>query len=214
MTNLPYIASPGNIQRALDGIIQAPVPDRVSQDFVKSILKITGSSGDQVTSFLKKIGFADPSGSATDIYRKFRNSASRGTAAAQALKHGYAELYKHSEYVHTMDDNEIEGLIVQVTGSAANARNVKLTLNCFKNLRVYADFNSGEAKLPDFQDKKENTDRQEPISSKRIHREAQGSFGLNLGYTININLPTTTDQEVFNAIFKSIKQNLLTDDDA
>src|SRR6056297_1341647 len=67
------------------------------------------------------------------------------TAAAQALKHGYAELYKHSEYVHAMDDNEIEGLIVQVTGSAANARNVKLTLNCFKNLREYAHFNSGEA---------------------------------------------------------------------
>ena len=214
MTNLPYIASLGNIPRALDGIIQAPVPDRVSQDFVKSILKITGSSGDQVTSFLKKIGFADASGSATDIYRKFRNSASRGTAAAQALKHGYAELYKHSEYVHAMDDNEIEGLIVQVTGSAANARNVKLTLNCFKNLREYAHFNSGEATSVEIQHKKEDADDQERIPDQRMQREAQGSFGLKLGYTININLPATTDQEVFNAIFKSIKQNLLTDDDA
>src|SRR6056297_2460471 len=117
MTNLPYIASPGNIPRALDGIIQAPVPERVSQDFVKSILKITGSSGDQITSYLKKIGFSDATGAPTEIYRKFRNQTSRGNAAAHALKHGYKEIYRHSEYAHALDDGELEGLIIQITGS-------------------------------------------------------------------------------------------------
>jgi hypothetical protein len=33
--------------------------------------------------------------------------------------------------------------------------------------------------------------------------------GLRLGYTINLNLPATTEIEVFNAIFKSLRENLL-----
>lgn len=33
--------------------------------------------------------------------------------------------------------------------------------------------------------------------------------GMNLSYTINLNLPASKDIEVFNAIFKSLKENLL-----
>ena len=33
--------------------------------------------------------------------------------------------------------------------------------------------------------------------------------GLNLSYTINLNLPSTTDINVYNAIFKSLKEHLL-----
>jgi hypothetical protein len=40
MASLPYITSPGNIDRALNGIKSAAVPERVSQDFVKTILKV------------------------------------------------------------------------------------------------------------------------------------------------------------------------------
>lgn len=40
MASLPYVTSPGNIDKALVGIKQASVPESVSQDFVKTILKI------------------------------------------------------------------------------------------------------------------------------------------------------------------------------
>jgi hypothetical protein len=33
--------------------------------------------------------------------------------------------------------------------------------------------------------------------------------GIRLSYTINLNLPATTEIEVFNAIFKSLRENLL-----
>jgi len=35
----------------------------------------------------------------------------------------------------------------------------------------------------------------------------KGKIGLS--YTINLNLPATTDIDVFNAIFKSLRENLL-----
>lgn len=34
-------------------------------------------------------------------------------------------------------------------------------------------------------------------------------LGFNLAYTINLNLPASTDQAVFNAIFRSLKEHLL-----
>jgi hypothetical protein len=37
----------------------------------------------------------------------------------------------------------------------------------------------------------------------------QLSVGLNLGYTINLNLPATSDPAVFNAIFRALKEHLL-----
>jgi len=35
------------------------------------------------------------------------------------------------------------------------------------------------------------------------------NVGLNLSYTINLNLPETDDINVYNAIFKSLKENML-----
>jgi hypothetical protein len=34
-------------------------------------------------------------------------------------------------------------------------------------------------------------------------------FGLNLSYTFNLNLPNSTDPEVFSAIFDALKKHLL-----
>lgn len=82
MSNLPYVTSPGNIAKALNGIKKSAVPETVGVDFVKTILQIPGGSGNQMTSFLKKIGFADSSGKPTDIYKRFRNTAHSKAAAA------------------------------------------------------------------------------------------------------------------------------------
>jgi hypothetical protein len=40
-------------------------------------------------------------------------------------------------------------------------------------------------------------------------RQVNNGGGFNLSYTINLNLPETADVEVFNAIFRSLKENLL-----
>tara|TARA_B100000787_G_C16068588_1_gene238855 strand:- start:316 stop:522 length:207 start_codon:yes stop_codon:yes gene_type:complete len=44
--------------------------------------------------------------------------------------------------------------------------------------------------------------------------EYKQSLGLNMAYQINIVLPETKDIEVFNAIFKSLRENLLRPEDA
>jgi len=210
MTSLPYVASPGNIDRALSGIKRAAVPDRISQDFVKTILKIPGGSGDQMTSFLKKLGLANPDGSPNELYRKFRNPSSSGTAIANAIRHAYAPLYVRNEFMHELKDSELVSLVVEETGHPHDANSVKLTVNCIKHLKNFANFNVSLGQ------EKETTVK--PVDTTAVPVPFEGptmrTIGLNLGYTINLNLPTTSDPEVFDAIFKSLKEHLLRDEDA
>jgi hypothetical protein len=209
MAALPYITAPGNIERALNSIKSASTPERVTQDFVKTILKIPGGSGDQITSFLKKIGFVNPDGTPSEIYRKFRNSATSGKAAADALRTGYAPLYYRNEYMHEMPEKDLKGLIIEETGQSKESNVVGLILSSIKAIKKYADFS------PAITEKKVEVETKEhfPITTSIPNTQEAHKLGLNLSYTINLNLPATSDIAVFHAIFKSLKENLLRDID-
>lgn len=217
MANLPYVTATGNVTKALNNIAAAATPDAVTQNFVKTILKVSGGSGTQMTSFLKKIGFANSDGTPSEIYRKFRNSATRGSAAADSLKFGYAPLYKRNEFLHELQDKDIKGLILEETGLAADSSAPNLILSCIKAIKQFADFSKSDQ--PDVELDVTPIISHDSDRGNRSRESSQaglpsGKIGLNVGYNINLNLPATSDIAVFNAIFKSLKENLLSDDDA
>ncbi|MDT3778492.1 DUF5343 domain-containing protein [Nitrospira sp. MA-1] len=205
MAGLPYVTAPGNIEKALNGIKSAATPERVTQDFVKTILHIPGGSGDQITSFLKKIGFANSDGTPSSIYKKFRNDATSGQAVAEALKIGYTNLYIRNEYMHSLSDKELKGLIIEETGQSEGSNAVSFALASIKALKKFAEW--GKSIVEEVKEMpsppKSPQDLPLPGGSKN------SGVGLNLSYTINLNLPATSDISVFNAIFKSLKDNLL-----
>lgn len=212
MAALPYVTSPGNIDRALTSIKQAAVPDRVSQDFVKTILKVPGGSGDQITTFLKKIGFTNADGSPSDLYKQFRNPAHSGRAVAAAIRYAYAPLYLRNEFMHELPEEALLGLVTEETGQAHDSSPVRLVCACIKHMKIFADFSPlSEPTIPGPPPAASHDLPKRPSAETAISSQ---SFGLNLGYTINLNLPATSDPEVFNAIFKSLKEHLLRPSDA
>lgn len=216
MASLPYVTAPGNIKKALDGIISASTPDRVTQDFVKTILQIPGGSGDQMTSFLKKLGFANSDGTPTDLYRQFRNEGTRGAAAAAALKKAYEPLFKRNEYAHELPDAKLRGLIIEETGASDDSSSVTNVLTAIRHLKAYADFSGKKSTesmpLAIVKEVVPGANNGDSASATRSSTDDK-SVGLNLSYTINLNLPATSDIAVFNAIFKSLKENLLRSSD-
>jgi hypothetical protein len=204
---LPFVTATGNVERALLAIKSAATPEKVTQDFVKTILKIPGGSGDQMTSLLKKLGFVNADGTPSDIYKRFRNTASTGAAAAEALQIGYAPLFKRNEFWHALPDDQLRGLIIEETGQGNESPVVTMTLNTIKGIKKYASFDKGKPEV------KPPAVLESPAFTPPPQSEAQ-TIGLNLKYTINLNLPATSDIAVFNAIFKSLKENLLKGDNA
>ncbi len=218
MPSLPYLAAPTNIPKALDKIRDVPTPPRITQDFVKTKLQIPSSSGNQMTSYLKRIGLANTDGTPTDLYLKARSRSSAGRAIRDALKIGYSDLYEHNEYAHDLEEEELRDLIIRVTGAASDARSVDLVSKCFNYLRERAVF-EGNEESEDTPNSAPEELSPSPASIAIPHHiraekgERRKRLGMNLSYTINLNLPPSTDIAVFNAIFKSLKENLLKDID-
>jgi hypothetical protein len=210
---LPYLASPGSIKSALEKIRQAATPDRVTRDFVTTKLGIKGGTGFALIPYLKKIGMINADGSPSDLYKRFRNSTTGGAAIAASIKKGYEKLSEVNEYFYELNDKDLLSLIVQVTGTDANSSVAKLVLMTFKGLKAFANFENPAT--PVEEDPVEPTAKNSLLPSiPPQSRPSQPSeIGLNLSYTINLNLPASTDQAVFNAIFRSLKEHLLSNAD-
>ena len=207
---LPYLVAPGSIKTALERIRQAATPERVTGDFVSTKINIKGGTGRALVPYLKKIGLVASDGSPTELYKQFRNPNSGGAAIAQAIKMGYRKLAESNEYFYDLKDSELLHLINQVTGAdAANAVS-KMTLSTFKNLRSFANFEpdndeKGTGIVLSDDSPKHGSPGLPPLPPAGAPRD----LGFNMAYTINLNLPASSDQAVFNAIFRSLKEHLL-----
>lgn len=216
--NLPYLAAPTNIPKALEKIRSAPTPPKVTQDFVKAKLQIPSSSGNQMAAYLKRIGFVGSDSSPSELYVQYRNQKTAGTAIAKAIRIAYAPLYEHNEYMHDLSEEDLRGLVVQVTGWGDDARNVDLVMKCISLLKKHAKFDGTEEPENNESDDKPAHQTDTAVAPTAPPRSdgmpSRGKkLGMNLSYTINLNLPASTDVAVFHAIFKSLKENLLSDID-
>jgi hypothetical protein len=203
----PYINAYGNITRTLNKIKTAQTPPRFTQDFLGTKLDLTGGGARPVIPFLKRIGFLGSDGVPTERYKRFRNPTQSGRASREALKDGYKALYEVNEYIHDASDKDLRGVVVQITGLEANSSTVKGIVGSFKALKEFATFeDTGD-------DDEEATDEQDAGGSDTEGREEKShrviGRGLGLSYTINLHLPPTSDIKVFDAIFKSLRDNLL-----
>lgn len=201
--NPPYVTAYGNITKALKKIQTAATPPRFTQDFLATKLDLKGGSPKPLIPFLKRIGFLGSDGVPTELYKRFRNPNERGRAAAEALRTGYRSLYEVNEYIHAAPEKELKGIIVQLTGAEPDSSTVKATVGSFKALRDFATFEEGEEEAEE-QPEEERQVGEEPGDGRGVLRK-----GLGLSYTINLNLPATSDIAVFDAIFKSLREHLL-----
>lgn len=210
--NLPYSTSAGTLEKMLEKIKTASSPERFTQDFVGTKLAMKGGTANACIPFLKKMGFVAGDGSPTDIYREFRNPAKSRIAISTSFRKLYSRLYEMNEYVHDACDQDVLGLIVECTGNELDNAVTKYTLVTFNMLRKHADFDNEEENIEIIPPQQETggIENHNPITVNLPQQPTQGK-GINLSYTINLNLPATKDIEVFKAIFKSLKEHLLED---
>ena len=201
---VPYVTATSTITKVLDKIEKAATPEKFTQDFLADTLGIKGGNGKPLIPFLKRTGFIESDGSPTDLYKEYRNDSKRGAAAARALRTGFAPLYQVDEAIHDADDATLKGVVVQVTGSTAGSTVAKGIVGSFKALAEHATFGDEPDQSPSDGgvDDAGSDDGEVPDG-------VRPPVGLSLGYTINLQLPATSDVAVFNAIFKSLRDHLL-----
>ena len=101
---LPYMTSTGLVTRILNKIKEAKTPERFSQDFLDTVLGFSGGSARSFISLAKRIGLINSDGTPSDLYRRFRGSEDESRAAmAEAVRKGYAGLYRRNEFAHRLE---------------------------------------------------------------------------------------------------------------
>jgi hypothetical protein len=206
---LPYMMSSGTLPKILNKICDASVPETFNGDFLGTKLGFPGGNQRVFISWAKKCDFLNEDGSPTQIYRDFRNSQYQGIAMAKALKIGYTEAYTRNEYAHELGRPEFTKLVTEITGLAHDHGTVKAIAATFFNAKEFADF---EAKIEPKEEEPKATKiyaKNEEPDIQNIQKSKKLNLGLN--YTINLVLPKTDDPAIYNAIFKSLKENLLDD---
>jgi len=204
--------STGLVSKILDKIKEAKAPERFSVDFLGTVLGYSSGSARPFISLAKRIGLINSDGSPSSLYHRFRGSEDESKSAmAEAIRKGYAPLYKRNEYAHNLDKKKLEGLIREITGMEEGNSVLRAITGTYEALKKYADFDAvpGEGSS-------ERAERNDGGDSGAADGDggSRGQGDLNgmpmrFGYTININLPDTNDIAVFNAIFKSMKEHLL-----
>jgi len=132
----------------------------------------------------------------------------------EGLKAAYTDLYAHNECVHSLSKEKLRDLVVEVTGLERENQIVTAIVGSF--LALKAAGNVGDATSTATTHAPSPTEHAPPVPAPMTFerpdltpRRPGQEFGLNLAYTINLNLPVSADAEVFNAIFKALKENLL-----
>lgn len=204
--NLPYLTSSGTMKSVLERIIDPQTPARFNPDFLENVLSLKGGAARATVPIMKKMGFVSSDGVPTELYSKFRTSSGRGAAALQGLQAAFAEIFRRSTYAHTVSESKLKDLIVEVTGLSPSdpvATAIKGTFNAIKSF-VPADINL------DFDNQSaEKVEDEDPKDRSNGHPDVMSGQGIRLAYNINIVLPETSDLNVLNAIFRSIKENLM-----
>jgi len=198
MTDYPYMLSNNKIAPIIAKIQQAARPAKFTQEVLKN-LGFTSTNDRAFIPLFKKLGFLMDDGTPSALYDQLKDATSTGTILGVQIKSLYADLYAINTEIHKAPEAEIKGAISRVTGKDSDG--VGRIYNTFKALCNVATFDV--VQTPAVAEEKEETPQivvTPPVAAPRANE---------FHYNIQIHLPATNDISVYNAIFKSLKDNLL-----
>ena len=200
---LPITRIPDLFRKIQDG----QAPDR----FTNQLLKDAGFKSTNDRAFiplLKALGFLTADGVPTPRYLEYRDHSRSKQVLGQAIREAYADIFLIKEHPTTSDKNAIEGKFKSFHNASDNVAG--LMTKTFYALLPLADLAANpHTKAKVDPDPKREAQDPEDIKEKTIPKTPNGALARSLHYNIQIHLPATKDVEVYNAIFKSLKDHLL-----
>nr|WP_155249134.1 DUF5343 domain-containing protein [Mesorhizobium loti] len=202
--NMPYTTSVGVLRRAIQKIPVSERPPKFNRDFLNTVFEVTGGSSIPVIPILKKVGFLTSDGTPTNYYSEFQTDGGRASAALHALRTGFAEIFKRNQYAHKADRDKIIDAIVSITGLTRTDKIVGYIYGTFSAFQEYAQaVDEGKAAAV-------SPPTSPDLTSSTAERSSVPQLSLNgISYQINLVLPATTNIEIYNTIFRSIRENLI-----
>jgi hypothetical protein len=203
-----YLTSTKNLDAYFNAILSAEAPDRFTNKFLEN-LGFTSSYDRLFIGILKALGFLEESGAPTQRYFNYLDQSQSGAVLAEAIREAYSDLFNVKKDAQKLPADEVKNKLKTLFQGKKSDKVLGLMAATFTKLCEFADW---ESKVkPDDTPKKEETvpqDKEHNKPSSTIEAPLMRS-GLGLHYNIQIHLPESRDQAVYDAIFVSLKNHLL-----
>jgi len=197
----------GQIPEFLAKLQEGQAPTSFTQQHLKDI-GFPSSNNRAFIPLLKALGFLSASGTPTARYHAYRDKSQARQVLGEAIKEAYADLFVIKSHPSDKDKSLIEGKFKSVHN--ATDRPAELMAKTFFALLKLADLDHAPTPQPKPLElppalPPETTEIQTPSSG--VTPGPVPAPGLH--YNIQIHLPATKDVEVYNSIFKSLKEHLI-----
>ncbi|GAA4840948.1 hypothetical protein GCM10023310_18560 [Paenibacillus vulneris] len=213
-----YLMTTKNLSALFNAIISAKAPERFTQKFLQQ-LEFSSSNDRLFIGVLKALQFIDESGVPTQRYYDFLDQTQSGVVLAEAIKDAYSDLFAINKRAHLMSIEEVTNKLKTLTQGQKSADVIRFMSNTFKGLCEYADFSAPVSENSVKEQKQEDETQndvgyaesaQHQPTPKAAPRGAVSKGGVQpeLHYNIQIILPETRDPQVYDAIFRSLKEHL------
>lgn len=206
MAEIIYTIVPGKLKELLQKIRTMGVPPKASVEWLKSI-GFKSSNDPSMLRVLKGIGLAGDDGTPAQPWRDYRGGDHKAVLA-RCIRSGYADLFQTYPDAYTRGNDALEHFFAAKSDAGGGA--ITMTVSTFKALCQVSDFGSGsgeESGSPAH----EEIEAQPPAMAKNQVKAPGGqrTAGSTINITIQLTLPETTDEAVYEKFFAAMNKHLL-----
>jgi hypothetical protein len=204
-----YTLKPGSIPAYFDAILQAQAPERFSVKFLDG-LEFKSTNDRSLVGILKDLGFLDADAVPTKRYYEFLDRSQSRKVLASAIRETYGDLFAVNKDAYKLSAEEVKNKLRTLYAGSKKDGLIARIASTFTALCEYADFSSPPS-APASKEEKHAPPKpaaaplHDTTTAGQIHKPVSLD---SLQYHINIVLPESRDQAVYDAIFKSLRDHL------
>ena len=212
-----YTLKPTAIPAYFDAILDAQPPERFSMKFLEN-LGFTSTNDRLFIGILKDLGFLTADGVPQQRYFDFMDRSRARSVLAQGIREAFSDLFAVNTKANELSAEDVTNKLRTLYAGKKTDGVIERIARTFAGLCEYADFSSptvpAENKTGN-QPADKKLEEQPKKKEEQEHRKDRGVQTLgtaisldSLQYHINIVLPESRDQAVYDAIFRSLREHL------
>jgi hypothetical protein len=199
-----YVLATNRIPDIFARIRDGQAPERFTLQLLRD-WGFTSTNDRAFIQLLKALGFLTADGKPTQRYNDYRDHSRSKQVMAHALREAFGDIFLIKSNPTAADKQAIEGKFKSFHNASNNVAG--LMTKTFLGLLPLADL-SATTVTPLVPPKTEKEEKEKVEKTVDSTPKPGTSSPPGLHYNIQIHLPPTKDVEVYNAIFKSLKEHL------
>ena len=209
-----YTLKPNAIPAYFDALLDAQAPERFSLKFLEN-LGFTSTNDRLMIGILKELGFLNTDAVPQQRYFEFLDRSRSRQVLADGIREAYADLFAVNKKANELRVADVKNKLRTLYAGKKTDLVVSNIAKTFAAICEYADFSNSmttEKTAATSDDVKPKDDVAKPAETApptQGIRTVEGALRLDaLQYHINIVLPESRDQSVYDAIFRSLREHL------